>query len=582
MRKKTIVDYIVILIFLGIAVYIVMGWIKEKNSLSVETMDIKEFYEVADDRMLVIENGLLTEREIPYLDGRVYLPLDYVQKHNDRFYWDKGTEKLIYTTGDEIRLIAPDEKEYVSENGFIEGDEVTDGIKCPVDYIILREVDKVMYIAYDFVKEFLDVTVTAVLDPNRAIIRSKWGEYLFTKVKADTQLRSEGNVKGKVLRELPAGTKLELTDSNGANRNGFLLAMTEDGVLAYVDEKFLEKASFEDITSGFREASYAKNSLGESVKLAWNIVVSKEKNNDITNLMKNVSGVNVLSPTWFNTKDEKGGIEDRASADYVKKAHDKGIKVWALVSNFNPGTNKLVIDEGKLLSDRKARAALIRNLTDAADKYGFDGINVDFENLTKEEGSHYVQFIRELSVACRHKDLVLSVDNYVPFDFNSFYDIAEQSCYADYIMIMAYDEHYVGTEAGSVASLTYVKTALENTLNKVASRQVVIGMPFYTRIWRVVQLTDGNHKTYSDTASMGDAQKFIQAHSMKGNWYETEAQHYYTSDEGDTTYKIWMEDVDSVTAKLKEISEAGVAGVAGWRLGQEDSAVWPIINEYIR
>ncbi len=582
MKLKDVVSAVVVLIFIGIAVYIVLGWIKERNALGTETMKLTEFYEVDDDKMMVFENGRDKEKYYPYLEGHLYLPLDYVSGKNDRFYWDAGLDKLIYTTGDSIQIIEPEKKSYISENGFIEEGEETDGIEVPTDYVILTEIDEDRYIAYDYVKEALNITVDMYLSPNRVVIRSKWSDYLYATVSKDTQLRAEGNIKGAVLRELPAGTKLELTDSNGSNRNGFLLALTEDGVLAYVDEKYLGESFVETAKSNYKEPAYPHKTVDGKVNLVWNVVVARDKNNDIQKLMKSTKGINVLSPTWFNLKDEEGGIDDRASADYIKYAHDNGIMVWALFSNFHPGTNELKINEANVLSDRKKRAILIKKLMDAADKYGFDGINVDFENIAKATGPHYVQFLRELSVACRYKDLYLSVDNFVPFDFNAYYDLNEQSCFADYIVIMAYDEHYVGSEAGSVASLTYVNTAITNTLKKVDASQVVMGMPFYTRIWRVVQLTDGNHKTYSDTATMAEAAKFIKDHNLTGHWYEDEGQYFYTSDEGNTTYKLWNEDLDSIRVKLEKIRDAGIAGTAGWRLGQEDSGVWPLIQEYIK
>ncbi|MBO7402094.1 MAG: hypothetical protein J6U10_03785, partial [Lachnospiraceae bacterium] len=337
----------------------------------------------------------------------------------------------------------------------------------------------------------------------------------------------------------------------------------------------------ETLESSYKEPAYSHKTFEGKINLVWNVIIARDKNNDIQKLMKNTSGINILSPTWFNLKDEEGALDDRASADYVKYAHDNGMQVWALVSNFHPGTNELKINEEKLLSSRTKRAVLIKNIMNAADKYGFDGINVDFENIAKATGPHYLQFIRELSVACRLKDLYLSVDNFVPFDFNAYYDINEQSEFVDYIMIMAYDEHYVGSEAGSVSSLTYIKTAIANTMKKVNKDQIVIGLPFYTRIWRVEQLTDGNHRTYSDTATMPEAAKFIKDHNLQGNWYEDIAQYYYTADEGDTTYKLWNEDLESMRAKLEQVRDAELAGVAAWRLGQEDSGVWALITEHI-
>jgi len=581
MEKRGFLSIIVVLIFAGVVAYMGISWWMEKTSLSTETAELTDYYDIPADEILVFDNGIKQDDHLPYLDGIIYLKLDYVQKLNKRFYWDESLESLIFTTANEIQIIKAGEKQITVEDGFVEEGSETDGFTRDFDYIILREIDGVKYIALNFVEGHLNITADFYENPNRLLLRSEWREYLFVTVKKDTQLRTGGSIKSAVLRELPAGTKLELSDSDGTNRSGFLRAMTEDGVLAYVDSSYLEESNMELVESSFTEEEYSHIQLEETVCLAWNVVVSKAKNSEITKLLKNTADINVLSPTWFNLKNAEGDLEDRAAADYVTTAHEKGIQVWALVSNFSPVTGSMKLDEEAMLSSREIRAKIISQLMDAAKTYGFDGINVDFEDLKKAAGKHYIQFIRELSVACRHEQLVLSVDDYVPFNYNSYYDIAEQGKVADYVIIMAYDEHYDGSEAGSVASLTYVKTAIENTFAKVSSEQVVIGLPFYTRLWKVTLLTDGKYRTYSETLTMTEAEKYIKNHRWVSNWYEEEGQNYYTADEGNITYKLWNEDAESIQKKCEVIFANKTAGIACWRLGQETSDVWAVISSFL-
>ena len=169
--------------------------------------------------------------------------------------------------------------------------------------------------------------------------------------------------------------------------------------------------------------------------------------------------------------------------------HQRGTDVWALVSDFD--TN---VDFAALYSSKKARTNMVNTLINDAEKYGFDGINLDCENIKSAYAKDYLQFVRELSIACERKGLVLSTDNYKPEAYNRCYNLKEQSRFVDYVIVMAYDEHYAGTDAGSVASLPFVKEAVEDTVQLVGKEHVIAGIPFYTRIWTT---TDGNTTSLS-------------------------------------------------------------------------------------
>ena len=150
------------------------------------------------------------------------------------------------------------------------------------------------------------------------------------------------------------------------------------------------------------------------------------------------------------------------------------------MDNFNKE-----VDSYTVLSSTSKRARLIEGLVQAAAACGMDGINIDFEQISEETGEHFVQFIRELSIPCRANGLVLSVDNYVPVGNTNHYGRAEQGRVADYVIIMGYDEHWSGSqEAGSVASIGFVETGIQKTLEEVPAEKIINAIPFYTRVWK--------------------------------------------------------------------------------------------------
>ena len=312
------------------------------------------------------------------------------------------------------------------------------------------------------------------------------------------------------------------------------------------------------------------NMKDDKITLAWFQVSGVAGNSGIDNNIATASGVNVLAPTWYSVTDSSGNMSCYASAGLVNKMHQRGTDVWALVSDFD--TN---VDFAALYSSKKARTNMVNTLINDAEKYGFDGINLDCENIKSAYAKDYLQFVRELSIACERKGLVLSTDNYKPEAYNRCYNLKEQSRFVDYVIVMAYDEHYAGTDAGSVASLPFVKEAVEDTVQLVGKEHVIAGIPFYTRIWTT---TDGN--TTSRAVGMQAAVDQLNSDGQVALWNDDCGQYVASYTVGNTTRQIWFEEEKSIEAKMQVIQENNVAGVAGWKLGLEKSSVWPVISKY--
>ena len=323
--------------------------------------------------------------------------------------------------------------------------------------------------------------------------------------------------------------------------------------------------------SEYEEPEYTNISKDYKINLVWHQVTSQAANDNLSSAISGTSGLTTISPTWFTIKDTSGNISSLASSDYVNTAHQAGLEVWGLIDNF---TNQ--IDTLAVLSNTQSRANIISQLITEALSCGLDGINVDFENITEEMSDHYIQFIRELSVECRKNKLVLSVDNYVP-GFTSHYNRKEQGVVADYVIIMGYDEHFVGSEeAGSVASIGFVKEGITETLNEVPKEKVINGLPFFTRLW--IESQEG---LTSQAIGMQEAETAVANAGATASWDEETQQNYAEWNADGKTYKIWLEDEQSLEAKLKVMQEYDIAGVAEWKLGFEKAGVWRIISQYL-
>ena len=323
-----------------------------------------------------------------------------------------------------------------------------------------------------------------------------------------------------------------------------------------------------DFERDFEKEDYTYLTMEDKVNMTWHQITNTDANAYLGDMTANVSGLNVISPTWFYIQDTAGNLGDLSSADYVAQAHQKGLKVWGLVDNFTAE-----ISTTETLSQLSSRQNIIQYLIQRAAEIGMDGINVDFETLSEDAGPHFLEFLRELSIECHKNNLVLSVDNPVPENFTSHYDRAEQGKVTDYVIIMGYDEHYVGSEAGSVASLPWVEQGVKDTLTEVPAERTILAVPFYTRLWKT---TDGGTLT-SEAIGMDQAQKVIADNGAETYWDKTTSQNYGTYEGDGATYQIWLEDSKSIAEKVKLISKYKLTGVAEWKLGFENSGIWKTI-----
>lgn len=535
-----VVAMVILVAILGLVTHVVMKYIP-----SSKKMDMNEYYgEMAEGEIaLVLGTEKLEERGL--VDGdRVYLPLDVVNTYlNQRYYWDSDNQQILYATPSELTSVSAS-----SEAG---------------DKVWVK--DGKVYLNLTYVQEYTDLDAYITKDPYRIAIQYKFKNIKTVTVKKNTSIRYRGGIKSAILTSAKKGEQLRLIEE----MENWDQVATDDGYIGYIDKKMVGEAENTKIERNFKKENYSYLTMDSKVNMVWHQVTSTDANAYFADATANMTGVNVISPTWFYLTDTSGNIANIASADYVSQAHEKGLQVWGLIDNFTQE-----VSTTETLSSTAARQNIISQLIQAAQDVGMDGINVDFESLSEDVGIHFLEFLRELSIECHKNNLVLSVDNPVPEDFTSHYDRAEQGRVVDYVIIMGYDEHYVGSEAGSVASLPWVEQGIQDTLEEVPAERVINAIPFYTRLWR----TTGGNVT-SEAIGMDQAQQTIAESNVETYWDKTTSQNYGKYDIDNSTYQIWLEDAQSVAEKVKLVSKYDLAGVSAWKLGFENSGIWQVISD---
>ncbi len=563
MKKIIPVLIAVVLIIIIVGVSFGKG-IVEKYSYSKDQADLNEYFGVSgDEGAIIMQDEIIEDKARVGSDGTFYITYDTV---SDYFIY---TRLYVNETENTIRYVLPDRiiSYNIGESSYMDGENEN---LC--DYQIAFYEGDTLYIAIDFIRLFTVFDFETFREPNRIQIYTTYGERQFAAIEKDTQVRYQGGVKSEILREVAAGDQVIVLDQ----METWSKVKTADGFIGYVENKKLGETeirtpAFVNNSSMYGDLEFTGISKDYKINMGWHQVSGPGGNATLGEVTANTKGLNTIAPTWFHLTGNEGNIVSYASADYVNSAHAMGLEVWALADDFTEE-----VDRYAIFSSSAARENLIRNLMQEVQNYGIDGLNIDFEKIDEKTGKHFVEFIRELSIECRKNGIVLSVDNYPVSGGAIWYNRREQGVYADYVIVMGYDEHWgTGGTAGSVSSIDYVESGIADTLEYVPAEKLINGIPFYTRIWK----TTGT-EVIGDSVGMQAAVDFVAGNGIQTQWQDAECQHYGEIQKGDTLYQVWLEDYDSIKVKLDVMKTYDLAGVAEWKLGLETSDVWDLIADY--
>ncbi len=491
-------------------------------------------------------------------DGQVvYVALDFVKDNiDDGFVYDFTENILRYTTDKDVYSVTLGNTNYSVGKSYEE-----------LGHQIVYMDKEYPYIALDYIYLLSDIEYKVYENPSRVVIETAGTSKTVATAKKKTPARRFGGNKSLILEDVVKGEKVSIVENYGK----WSLCLTENGVLGCIRNNKLSKQTEEIVESHIAEREYNHISIGEDILVLWHQVSGGDT---VADTVKKAEGADVLCPTWYYLKDNQGGIANNGSTSYVNYCHSKGIQVWGLVSNLEDKN----VDTTYVLNTTSARDALVNNLIATAITTGLDGINVDIESLSAEAKDGYIEFIKELSLKCEDNNIVLSVDNYVPTPSSMLYNRTVESQYCDYVIVMAYDEHYAGSqEAGSVASYGYVEDGIKNTLEEADAAQVILGIPLYCRVW--IQQEDGS--LTSNAMGIDAVKNFMKTNGVTPVWLENEKQYYAEFAKGNKQYKVWVEEEESIEEKLKLMQQYKLSGAALWKYGFDTEDLWSILAKYL-
>lgn len=554
---------LVVLIAAAVAVIGGIYYYIEQRTPSRQHVSAAEYFgNPGDGEVPVTAGDEVSETFARERDGQVYVDYGTVSGLVDpSFYYEQDSKLLIVTT--------PTEKTTLDlTGGSSEGDEA----------VVL---DGTLYISEAYLEKWSDIEVFSYDDPKRIFIKTSWS-YPAASFSEAAPIRGNASIKAPIVKDMQAGDTVRTLDVDSAGNaadgkaDGFTKVETDDGFIGYVEDRYLTDHTVKNEDHESPIGDYTSRGFEGRINMVFHQTTSQDSNNALASSLTGVTGVNVIAPTWYFLDNDEGAVRDLSSSAYVDTAHNAGMLVWAVVNDFDGGISSSS-DTAAAISTYQYRTAIINSVMTSVKAAGADGVNLDFEHVTRDSAGAFLELVREFSVACRNEGLYLSIDDYVP-TYTSFMGRAEQARVADYVVTMCYDEHNADSdEAGSVASISFVKNGIADTLKEVPAEKLIAALPFFTRLWS----TEGSGRPDSTAYGMTDAEKTVSGMNMEESWDDSAGQNYAETTVGDVKYQIWLEDEDSLRLKLAAVRDAGCAGVAEWKLGLEKEDIWGIISEYL-
>ena len=546
-----------VLIVAGIFIY------NKRYAPTSETMSLNDYYEVGDGEMAVIINGELITATDGAAKGIVRNETPYVEytlmgdSVNDVYAYDAVEKKVAFTT------IEGTYKANIGSKGY-----TFNGSSKGTDYIPCVEENGTAYLALDFVRDTIGIEYSFAEDPDRAAITTAGKEVTTATIRSDTPMRRFGGNKSKIVATAAKGDKVTLIENYGS----WTQILTDDAVLGCVPNGYIKDKDKYTVKTVAAQENLSHNLINGTVRLGWHQVFSVAGNDEMASVIETAVGMNVISPTWLQIKDNRGSLNDFSSRNYVNYCHDKGLKVWTLVSNIE---NE--VDENTLFNTTSVREALVDNIVNAVVSSGADGVNVDMESVGDANVEGYVEFIKELSLKCNAKGLTVSVDNYNTSSAD--YDVDIQSRFADYIIVFGYDETWTGSRsAGSNNSMPFVKKTIEGMLDAgVDKKQLIYAIPFYTRLWNQT----GDVLT-SEPMTLKDTSALLASNNAQATWLNDNKENYAEWTNGNSKYMIWIVDNKSLQERCSYVASKNIAGIAAWKLGNETQDTWTMISNTIK
>lgn len=544
-NKKKILIIIIAIILIGIIAYNISNNIIVDKNKSIN---------------LVINNKNVTsnlKKEIIIENDNIYISKQDLGNFFDKYiYEDTENNNIVTTYNNKIASISL-EKNKININGSTKNTYAYAENKEGTIYVPITELEDVYGIEIKYLPDSKVLTIDSTSKEQKKGIITK-----------NVSVKSSTKFISKTIDKVKKGSYVIVVSED----KGYTKIRTENGKVGYVKTNKVAN------TVVVREEMQETKQIGGKVNMVWDYYSEVTSAPDRTGVT--MDGVNVVSPAFFhlNTSGELTENVGTQGQAYIDWAHSNGYKVWPMVQNAGNGMLNVT---SNIMNDYNKRQKLINQIVNYCVKYKLDGINIDFENMKKEDKDMYSRFIIELTPRLKDMGIVVSVDVTAPdgsetwslcFDRNVIGDVA------DYIIFMAYDQYGTSSnKSGTTAGYDWVNLSLNKFLKteEIESNKIILAIPLYTRLWT----EDSSGKVVKQsTVSMKNIDSILPS-GVNKQWDDNLKQYYVEYKDGQYTKKMWIEDEKSLKEKINLINSNNLGGVASWEKGMETDNFWTFLKE---
>lgn len=511
---------------------------------------------------LIINNNNVTKKlkYDLYINDKniIYMSKEDIKNYFDKYImYDENENNLITTYGEKVGVL-PLNKNAIEINDSTV--EVLSGAE---------KKDNIYYLPISAMSKVYNVNVEYVKDKRILILDSLDKKLVKADASKNCSVKYKPNSFSKTIDKIKKGDKVVCIEKL---KNNWSKVRTKDGYIGYVKTNIIQN---EVVVRNNLE----RISNTEKINMMWDYyseyVTAPERNGNV------IDGINVVSPSFFSLiSNGNGKIKTNignAGLNYINWAKENNYKIWAMFSN-----NSYKETTTQILNSYTNRKKVINDIVNLAVTYNLDGINLDFENMATEDKNLFSRFIIELKPKLQEAGIVLSVDVTAPDgggNWSECYDRNVIGDVADYIVFMAYDQYGISAKkAGTTAGYNWVETNLKKFIEReeINSNKVILGIPFYTRLWT----EDSKGNVTNKTVNMKSINSVLPSNANK-QWNEELKQYYVEYSEGGKNYKMWIEDLESIKYKVSLIKKYNLGGVASWEKDRETDDVWSLIKQEI-
>ncbi len=520
---------------------------------------------------LVIEGEHVTsEPSAQIIDEEILLPLEVIRQYFDPYiWWDEELEVVTITTDNRVIRMRTG-----NLDAFVNNEPIKLNIPAYKE-------NNTVYIPIDFLSEYYDIEINykrgsnvIIIDYNNSI------REIAEPIDLEACVRKGMSIRYPVLKKFDFGTANEEENLLRVfeTYDNWYKVRTSEGIIGFIEKKHVVVRKIMVKHKPIKEfdGPVWTPETGK-LNLVWQMTYGNRP--EITK----IDGLDVLSPTFFEVINENGDILNRCDKIYIDRAHELGYQVWALLQNEfrNPDNTE------KLLSNTQARENLIKQILAYCALYELDGVNIDFENVYYRNKDALTQFVREITPLLKEQGLIVSIDVGVPDGSENYSLCYDREAYAqvvDYIMVMTYDQHWASSPvAGSVAELGWVEKNVQKMLELVPREKLLLGLPFYVRVWKEEKNENGKVVVTSPGAvTMERAEELVKENDASVRWDSKSSQYYAWYKKDDAVYKIWLEDFNSINLKSALVHKYKLAGTASWSKTFETEEVWSVLNQNLK